>query len=71
MDKQKQSLSTNKQRWAKRYTTNEYEDYWTDLLDDLLNVTLASRKTILRWGSEQFENQQYYVFKLNCEDQYT
>ena len=30
----------------KRYTTERYNDYWTDLLDDLLSVTLASRKNI-------------------------
>ena len=43
-----------KLNWIKRYTTNEYNDYWTDLLDELLQVTLATRKTILRWGSEPF-----------------
>ena len=31
-----------------------YNDYWTDLLDELLQVTLATRKSILRWGSDQF-----------------
>ena len=43
-----------KLNWIKRYITEKYDDFWTDKLDDLLDVTLATRKTILKWGSEQF-----------------
>ena len=40
--------------WFKRYMNNKYEDYWTKILDQLLNVSINIRKHILKYGSEYF-----------------
>ena len=37
-----------KLNWIKRYIKEKYDDFWTDLFDDPLDVTLATRKTILK-----------------------
>ena len=39
----------------KRYVSEQYKDFWTNILDEALKVTPTSRKLILKWGSEQFE----------------
>ena len=40
--------------WLKRYINNNYDDYWTKILDQHLNVTVSNRKKILNYGSEYF-----------------
>ena len=40
--------------WMKRYTVEAYQDHWTDILDNCLNITPATRKTILKWGDQKF-----------------
>ena len=40
--------------WFKRYINNKYEDYWTTILDQHLNVSISNRKKILKYGSEYF-----------------
>ena len=40
--------------WFKRYINNEYEDYWTKILDQHLNISVSNRKKILKYGSEYF-----------------
>ena len=42
-------LKTN---WIKRYIFHGYDDFWTDILDEILGVTINTRKNILQYGSE-------------------
>merc|ERR1712082_502747 len=44
-----------KLKWMKRYDSEQYKDFWTNILDEVLKVTPTSREQILKWGSEQFE----------------
>ena len=45
------ALQTN---WIKRYVILKYNDYWTDILDDKLGVTINTCHKILSFGSEYF-----------------
>ena len=38
----------------KRYVSENYNDYWTEILDCLLEVYPTTHRDILKWGSEQF-----------------
>ena len=40
--------------WIKRYIIDKYNDYWTSLLDEILDVTIDTRHKILSFGSEYF-----------------
>ena len=40
--------------WIKRYIHQEYEDFWTDILDEKLGVDINNREKILSYGSEYF-----------------
>ena len=42
-------LKTN---WIKRYIFHGYDDFWTDILDEILGVTINTHKNILQYGSE-------------------
>ena len=46
-------LKTN---WIKRYIFHRYDDYWTDILDEVLGVNINNRKNILYYGSEYFNH---------------
>ena len=37
-----------------RYICQNYDDFWTTLLDKLLDIDKQSRKKILKWGPEEF-----------------
>ena len=43
-----------KLNWMNTYITEQYKDYWTEILDTLLEVTPATRREILKWGSDRF-----------------
>ena len=38
----------------KRYIIDKYNDFWTNLLDEILEVTINTRHKILSFGSEYF-----------------
>ena len=40
--------------WIKRYIIDKYNDYWTSLLDKILDVTIDTHHKILSFGSEYF-----------------
>ena len=40
--------------WIKCYIINKYNDFWADLLDEILGVTINTRHKILLFGSEYF-----------------
>merc|ERR1711891_133950 len=40
--------------WMHRYICQNYDDFWTSILDQFLNVDKNSRKSILKWGPEEF-----------------
>ena len=44
-------LQTN---WIKRYIFQQYDDYWTDILDDELGVNINNNKKLSYYGSEYF-----------------
>ena len=46
-------LKTN---WIKRYIFHGYDDFWTDILDEVLGVNINTRKNILLYGSEYFNS---------------
>ena len=46
-------LKTN---WIKRYIFHSYDDFWTDILDEVLGVNINTRKNILHYGSEYFNH---------------
>ena len=46
-------LKTN---WIKRYIFQGYDDFWTDILDEVLGVTINTCKNILQYGSEFFNH---------------
>ena len=37
-----------------RYICQNYDDFWTTILDHLLEVNKTTRRTILQWGPEEF-----------------
>ena len=47
-------LKSIKLNWMKRYISEQYKDYWTEILDNLLEVSPTTRSEILKWGSERF-----------------
>ena len=40
--------------WMHRYICQNYDDFWTTLLDNILDVDKSSRTKILKWGPEEF-----------------
>ena len=40
--------------WIKRYIHQEYDDFWTKILDVKLGVDINNREKILSYGSEYF-----------------
>ena len=40
--------------WMHRYICQNYDNFWTTILDHLLDVNKSSRRTILQWGPEEF-----------------
>ena len=40
--------------WMHRYVCQNYDDFWTTLLDQLLDIDKHSRRKILKWGPEEF-----------------
>ena len=37
-----------------RYICQNYDDFWTSILDQILNVDKNTRKKILKWGPKEF-----------------
>ena len=42
--------------WLKRYTVDQLDDHWADMLDKHFSLTPDTRKTILTYGPEQFND---------------
>ena len=40
--------------WMHRYICQNYDDFWTSILDQFLNVDKNTRRNILKWGPEEF-----------------
>ena len=40
--------------WIRRYTIGLLNDHWTDQLDQILQLSPATRENMLLWGSERF-----------------